>query len=691
MTESLFDSPDRNILPLDRKPEDFDEQSIGQLRDVLEYHNRRYYVLDDPSISDAEYDALFRRLQKIEAEHPELVTATSPTRRVGGAPLDQFETVAHRFPMLSLQNATTPDELLDFDKRLRKEVGTDSIDYVVEHKIDGLAVSLTYENGKLILGATRGDGTQGENITANVRTIRSIPLEIEHKGTLIVQGEAFIGTSDFLKFNRAQEENGDKTYANPRNTAAGSLRQLDSRVTATRPLDCFMHSIRNYSELALTHHHDALELMDKLGFKGTPFRGRASGIKEVIEICVAQHEVRDKLDYGIDGMVVKVDEFRIQEITGFVARAPRFAIAFKYPPTEGTTTVWDIRTSVGRTGTLTPVATFEPLFLDGSTVTHASLYNMDEINRKDIRVGDRVVIAKGGDVIPKVIKVLDADSPEHLKRQKFEMPRECPICGSPVVKEPDAVKFRCIATNCRAVLQKRIEHFVSKGAMRIEGMGPKIIERLLDEGFIKDIPDLYDLDYDEIATMPGFGKNSAENLKKEIEGSKSQTLWRLIHGLSIPGIGSEVAKLLVKEFGCYDAIASAEQESLAEIDGIGPVLAENIYKFFRDKDKIKLLEGLKDQGLEAFSEKHEKTGLSEITQGPLVGKTFVLTGVLAKFTRDEMKEKLDAAGAKVTGSVSKNTDYVIVGENPGSKLVKARKLGINILSEDEASKLLEGD
>ena len=688
MRESLFDKPD---LPLERKPDEFNERSIDVLRQVIEYHNRRYYVLDDPVISDAEYDALFGRLQEIEKKHPDLVTPSSPTQRVGGAPLEQFETVKHRFPMLSLQNSTSHGELVEFDKRLRKVVDALTIDYVVEHKIDGLAVSLTYEKGSLVLGATRGDGTQGENITANIRTIRSVPLTIDYDGSLIVQGEAFIGTEDFLRFNRDQEEKGERTYANPRNTAAGSLRQLDSKITASRPLDCFMHSIRNYTDLGLKYHHEALDRLDKLGFKGTPFRGMARGIEEVVKICDEQHQVREKLDYGIDGLVVKVDEFRIQETAGFVARAPRFSIAFKYPPREGTTKVLDIKASVGRTGTLTPVATFEPLFLDGSTVTHSSLYNMDEIERKDIRVGDRVVIAKGGDVIPKVIKVLDADSPEHAKRPKFEMPHKCPICGSNVVKDPDAVSYRCVSNNCRAILQKRIEHFASRGAMRIQGLGPKIIEKFLDAGQIEDIPDIFDLDYEEIASMPGFGEKSAENLRGEIEGSKSQPLWRLIHGLSIPGVGAEVAKLLATGLGSYEAVASADIDILSKIPGIGPVLAENIHQFFRDPERTALMTGLKAAGLGAFSERIERpsSGEGKDAAGPFAGKTVVLTGVLANLTREEMTDKLNAAGARVSETVSKKTDFVIVGDKPGSKFDKAQKLGIRILSEDEAVEMLE--
>jgi len=682
---NLFEK--QESLPLDRKAGEFDRESIELLRKVIEYHDRRYYVHDDPSISDGEYDALYKRLKAIEDENPELVTGSSPTQRVGGKALAEFETVAHRFPMLSLQNSTTFEELTDFDGRLKKAVGVEKIGYVVEHKIDGLAVSVTYENGILVLGATRGDGTQGENITKNVKTIGSIPLEIGYRGTLVVQGEAFIGTSDFEKFNRAQEEKGEKTYANPRNTAAGSLRQLDSQVTASRPLDCFIHSIRNYEELGLTHHHEALERLGELGFKVTPLQERAKNIEEVKQICDAQRDLRDKLDYGIDGLVVKVDEFRLQEIAGYVARAPRWAIAYKYPPVEGTTTILDIQASVGRTGTLTPVATFEPLLLDGSTVTHASLYNMDEIERKDIRVGDRVIIAKGGDVIPKVIKVLDSDGEDHKKRPKFEMPEKCPICNSPVVKDEDAVSYKCVSNDCRAVLQRKIEHYVSKGCMRIEGMGPKIVERFLDDGLIKDIPDLYKLDYDEISVMPGFGEKSAENLKEEIEGSKNQPLWRLIHGLSIPGVGAEVAKLLVKELGSYENITKADEEGLGEIDGIGPVLAENIYKFFRDEERENLLEGLKKAGLGAFNEVIEVK--AEIVEGQFTGKTVVLTGALQKHTRDEMKELLEKAGAKVSGSVSKKTDFVIVGENPGSKFVKAQKLGVEILSEEQAVELLK--
>ncbi len=672
---------------LGRKPEEYDSDSIDLLRQVIEYHDYRYYVIDDPVISDGEYDALFRRLQGIEQAHPELATPSSPTRRIGGKPLDEFETVAHRFPMLSLQNSTSPDELREFDERLRKLVGEDRIDYVVEHKIDGLAVSLTYRNGELAQGATRGDGVQGEDITENLRTIRTIPLRIDFADNLIVQGEAFIGLKDFEEFNRKQEESGEKTYANPRNTAAGSLRQLDSRIAASRPLDCFMHSIRNYEELGLATHNQALERLDELGFQATPFRGRASGIEEVTAICDAQRMSRDMLDYGIDGLVVKVNRFELQERAGFVARAPRFAIAFKYPPREGTTIVLDIRASVGRTGVLTPVATFEPLFLDGSTVTHASLYNMDEIERKDIRVGDRVIIAKGGDVIPKVIKVMDADSREHRDRPKFEMPEKCPICGTPVIR--DGVSYRCEGTNCRAVLQGRIEHFASKGAMRIEGMGPKVIERFLDEGLIGDIPDLYHLDYGEIAGLEGYGEKSAQNLREEIERSKGMPLWRLLHGLSIPGVGAEVAKLLVQELSSIDAIKSADPDALATIHGIGPILAENIHSFFNDVTRIELLNRLKDARLKAF-EGEIKPAEVVVEKGPFSGKAVVLTGSLTTLTRDEMTDKLNAAGAKVTGSVSKKTDYVIVGENPGSKFTKAQKLGVPILCETEALDMLAG-
>jgi DNA ligase (NAD+) len=381
----------------------------------------------------------------------------------------------------------------------------------------------------------------------------------------------------------------------------------------------------------------------------------------------------------------------LQEIAGFVARAPRFAIAYKYPPREGTTIILDIKASVGRTGILTPVATFEPILLDGSTVTHASLYNMDEINRKDIRVGDRVIIAKGGDVIPKVIKVIDADSPAHLRRPKFAMPKKCPICDSEVVHEPDGVNYRCVSKDCRAVLLRRIEHFVSKGAMRIEGLGPKIIERFLDDGLIRDIPDLYRLDYSYISMMPGFGQKSAENLEEEVNGSLKQPLWRLIHGISIPGVGAEVAKLLVNELGSFNKIADADEDALSTIPGIGPILAKNIHSFFRDPHGENLISELKKAGLQAFDETHEvKADRAVDTSGPFAGKTVVLTGSLQQFTREEMTDKLNNAGAKVSGSVSKKTDYVIVGENPGSKFDKAQQLGVAILTESEALGMLEG-
>lgn len=677
-------------IPLDRKLADFSVDDIALLRKIIEYHNHRYYILDDPVISDGEYDAYFRKLLEFEKLHPELITPNSPTRRVGGTPLSEFAAVTHRFPMLSLQNSEASDELRDFNARLEKLTGAKNIEYVVEHKIDGLAVSLRYENGEFVEGATRGDGAQGENITDNLRTIRSIPLSIDFRGTLIVQGEAFIGLDDFAKFNRAQEEAGVKTYANPRNTAAGSLRQLDSRITATRPLDCFIHSLRNYDDLKIKTHDAALKSLDEMGFKITPFREIAHGIDHVVSICDTQKEIRDKLPYGIDGLVIKVNDFNLQERAGFVARAPRFAIAFKFPPTEATTTVLKIQPSVGRTGILTPVATFEPIFLDGSTVTHASLYNMDEIRRKDIRVGDRVIIAKGGDVIPKVIKVLDLDSGEHQNRQIFSMPDKCPICESDVVRSGDDVDYRCSSSNCRAQLQRRIEHFASKGSMKIEGLGPKIIERFLDDGFIRDITDLYNLDYEGIAGLDGFGEKSAQNLRQQVEESKSRELWRLIHGLSIPGVGSEVARLLVDSLGSFEQIQAADTERLSKIEGIGPVLAKNITGFFADENHLEMLKSLKQAGLKAFEEIKEIRRITGAAmEGPFAGKTVVLTGTLSNYTRDEMAEILTNAGAKVTGSVSKKTDYVIAGENAGSKLTKARQLDIPVLSEDDVKSMLE--
>jgi DNA ligase (NAD+) len=675
-------------IDLKKKPEAYGKSEIKELRDVIEYHNRRYHTNDDPVISDGEYDDLFRRLQALENEYPDLVTPNSPTRRVGGAVIEKFEPVTHRFPMLSLGNTETEQDLRDFHDRLIKLTGEKKINYIVEHKIDGLAISLRYENGEFVEGATRGDGTQGENITENIRTIRSVPLKINYKNTLIVQGEAYIGLKDFERFNREQEEAAGKTYANPRNTAAGSLRQLDSNLTAKRPLDCFFHSLRNYKDLNLTRHSDALIFLEKQGFKLTPLRLLTMGIDEVIRIAQAEREKRTSLDYGIDGLVIKVNEYSLQEKAGFVARAPRFAIAYKYPPMEASTTVIKIEASVGRTGVLTPVATFKPIFLDGSTVTHASLYNMDEIERKDIREGDRVIIAKGGDVIPKVIKVIDADSAEHKKRKKFKMPKKCPICGSEIVRKEGEVDYRCISSGCRAQLLRRIEHFASKGSMRIEGMGPKVIERFMDEGFIHDIPDLYSLDYAGISSLDGFGEKSAENLREQIETSKSRELWQLIHGLSIPGVGAEVAKLLVNECGSLDEIITADTDTLGTIAGIGPVLAVNIHDFFRDKDKIELIKKLREAGLAAFTQKNDKKKVDAASAGPLSGKTVVLTGTLPNYSRDEMKEILESAGAKVSGSVSNKTDYLLAGESAGSKLGKAEKLGITILGEKEIRKLL---
>jgi len=670
---------------LKKKPGDFGPGTIDDLKTLIRYHGHRYYVLDDPIVSDAEYDALIARLLEIEKSHPLLVTLDSPSLRVGGKPLDEFGPVRHEYPMLSLSNASTHDELREFDARLERLVGEGlKPGYVVEPKVDGLAVSLTYDHGSLVLGATRGDGSVGEDITQNARTIGAIPLSIPTTGHTVVQGEAFLPIKAFEKLNERREETGEKLFANPRNAAAGSIRQLDPAIAAERPLSIFIHSLRNFKEMGVSTQTEALKWLEENLFKVNAEITTAKNIDEVIEITESWLDKRDKLDYEVDGLVIKLDDLALSAELGSTAKAPRWAIAFKFPPREATTKVLDIRPSVGRTGVITPVATFEPIFLDGSTITHASLYNMDEIVRKDIRIGDYVIIAKGGDVIPKVIKVITERRDGSEKR--FEMPQTCPICGGPVVQKDGEVDYRCSSKDCLAVVQRRIEHFVSRNAIDIEGLGTKIVERLLAEGLIYDVGDLYSLDYDEIANLEGFGERSAENLKAEIEASRDRPLSKLLNAISIPGVGSEAAKLLEEHFLSFDKVATASADELVKVKGIGPKMAKSIVEFFNDEHEQEIITKLRNAGLQGFLVIEKP--LYKNT-GKLDGKTFVITGTVEAYSRDDLKARIEELGGKVVGSVSARTSYLILGENPGSKLAKAQKAGTKIVEGKEIFELLE--
>ncbi len=664
-------------------PDDFGPENIDDLRAVIEYHGHRYYVLDDPVVSDAEYDALMTRLISVEEAHPGLRAAGSPSERVGGKPLDEFAQVRHEYPMKSLQNASTNDDLTEFDERIsRQAASSKKINYVVEPKVDGLAVSLTYDNGSLVIGATRGDGEVGEDVTQNVRTIGAVPLRIPVTGHVVVQGEAYLPIKAFEKLNHRRKEKGEKLFANPRNAAAGSIRQLDPSIAASRPLSIFTHSLRNFDDVGISTQTDALKWLGENSFKVNPEIEFAGTIEDVFKIIDKWRGKRDSIDYEVDGLVIKLNDLALGVELGSTAKAPRWAIAFKFPPREASTRVLDIRPSVGRTGVITPVATFEPVLLDGSTVSHASLYNMDEITRKDIRIGDHVIIAKGGDVIPKVVKVITER--RNGSEKKFHMPQTCPICGGPVVKREGEVDYRCVAKDCLAIVQRRIEHFVSRDAMDIEGLGTKIVERFISEGFINDIGDLYRLDFNEIAGLEGFGEKSADNLRKEIEASKARPLDRMLNALSIPGVGAEAAKLLADEFLSFDSLASATSGQLESIKGIGPKMASNIVEFFKDEREGRIIDKLREAGLRGFEEiiKPKKSG------GKLDGKTFVITGTIDGYSRDELKARIEELGGKVTGSVSSKTNYLISGIDPGSKLDKARKEGTEIVEGDSVYALL---
>jgi len=670
---------------LKMKPAGFGSANIDDLRRVIEYNDHRYYVLDDPVISDAEYDALMKRLIEIEDKHPNLIVLTSPTQRVGGKPLAEFAQVRHEYPMLSIQNASSEEELKEFEARLRRLVGEgQKLAYVVEPKVDGLAVSLTYEDGHLVMGATRGDGEVGEDVTQNVRTIAAVPLAIPDEGHTVVQGEIYLPIRAFEELNKQREKKGEKLFANPRNAAAGSIRQLDPAITALRPLSIFFHSLRNFADKGVSKQHEALDWLREHHLRVNPEIKLAESIDHVVELTDKWRGKRDTLNYEADGLVVKLDDLALALELGTTAKAPRGAIAFKFPPREAVTRVLDIKASVGRTGVITPVATFQPVFVGGSTVSHASLYNMDEIDRKDIRIGDWVVIAKGGDVIPKVIDVIKdrRDGNEH----KFKMPSTCPICGGPVVQRKGEVDYRCQAKNCVAVVQRRIEHFASRDAMDIQGLGTKIVERFLAEGFIYDVGDLYSLNYNEIASLEGFGEKSADNLRREIEASKGQPLHRLLNAISIPGIGAETAKLLEAHFLSFDAVASATVEQLMGIKGIGEKMAAGIVEFFGDSREQKIIDKLRRAELKGFQPiKKPRASKSAIFEG----KSFVITGTIAGYSREELKERIEELGGKVSESISSKTSYLILGADPGSKLAKARGFGTPIVEGMEVYKLLE--
>lgn len=662
------------------------QKHIQRLREQLRGHNYRYYVLNDPSISDREYDRLMHELIRLETAHPELITPDSPSQRVGGEPTKAFPTVTHDVPMLSLANTYSQEELEAFEQRLKNALPDESIEYVAELKFDGIAVSLIYENGLLVRGATRGDGEQGDDITPNLRTIRSIPLRLfEKKGSprsVEVRGEVFMPKKGFQKLNRMQESCGEKVFANPRNATAGSLKLQDPQLAARRPLDFSAYFIRSLdpgASVADTH-LESLHLLRDLGLPVSRSVRLCRSMWDVIDFCNEWEEKREDLPYEIDGAVIKVNSLDQQRRLGATAKSPRWAIAFKFKALQATSVLRAIHLQVGRTGTVTPVAILEPAPLAGSVISRATLHNEDEIRRKDIRPGDTVLIEKGGDVIPKIVKVIEDKRPKESK--PFEMPKTCPVCQGPLVRLEDEAAVRCENIACPAQVHRRIEHFASRGAMDIEGLGEALVLQLVESGLIEDYGDLYFLKKEDLAALERMGDKSAQNLVEAIQKSKSQPLDRMIFALGIRYVGAGVAEILADAFESIDALRQAPFDRLDRIEGIGPVIAESVIRFFQQDRNLEALQKLKEAGVRFEEERQKKQG------GIFAGKTVVLTGALSRFARDAASELIESEGGKVASSVSSKTDYVLVGENPGSKYRKALDLGIEILDEDTFGSLL---
>jgi DNA ligase (NAD+) len=656
------------------------------LHTQLHEHNYRYYTQDDPLITDAEYDLLLRELQDIEKQYPSLITPDSPSQRVGAAPLKSFGEVRHEMRMLSLDNAFSDDELTDFDRRVLEKLGVDRVDYAAEPKLDGLAVSLLYEGGKLLRAATRGDGETGEDVTQNVRTISSVPLKLSGNDVpdlLEVRGEVYLSHKGFSELNQQAQAQGQKPFVNPRNAAAGSLRQLDPAVTATRPLEMFCYGVGKVSGGTLASTHTGiLEQLQGWHLRVYDDVRRVGGVEGCMAYYRFYEQQREKLPFEIDGVVFKVDSLALQQQLGFVARAPRWAIARKFPAQEKQTTVLGIDIQVGRTGALTPVARLEPVFVGGVTVTNATLHNQDEIERKDVRAGDAVIVRRAGDVIPEVVRVLKAKRKKGVRR--FQMPKLCPVCGSHVVRIEGESVARCSGgLICAAQRKEAIKHYASRRAMDIEGLGDKLVEQLVEKGLIHDVSDLYGLTMDDLAGLERMAEKSASNLLQALEAGKQTTLARFIYSLGIREVGETTAQLLAREFADLEVLMQADFERLQAVRDVGPVVAENIVEFFREAHNREVIDRLVQAGVNwPAVEKPKKQ--------PLAGKTFVLTGTLS-VPRDELKEKLQALGAKVSGSVSKKTDYVVAGENPGSKYDKAKALGVTMLDEAGCDELMAGD
>jgi DNA ligase (NAD+) len=675
------------------------QAKLEQLREEIRRHDRLYYIENMPTVSDQEYDRLFSQLKKLEGEHPELVTPDSPTQRVSGAPLEGFTTVTHSLPMLSMDNTYSAGELREFDQRVRKTLELAKVEYVVETKIDGVAVSLRYEDGLLVLAATRGDGVRGDDVSTNIRTIPSVPLRLSQPGgkkakdslfaenlevpaVLEVRGEVFMPGKEFERINKEREQAGDPPFANPRNATAGSLKLLDSRIVARRGLRFLGYALGEVSEPPAETHFEAMAALRSLSIPTNPHFERAADIEEVIEICNRWEQKKNSLDYQIDGMVVKVNRFAQQQTLGKTARSPRWCIAYKFAAERAETIVTSISVQVGKSGALTPVANLEPVQLSGTTVSRASLHNFEELARKDVCEGDAVLVEKAGEIIPQVVEVLKEKRPKNAK--SFKLPKQCPQCKGEVLKDEDGVYLRCINPECPAQLVERLRHFAGRDQMDIDGLGIALIEQLVANKLVHSFADIYQLNQEQLAGLERMGEKSAANLVAAIEVSKERSLARVLAGLGILHVGTRVAEILAEEFGSIGALLDAEKEQLEQIDEIGPVMAESIYKFCHNARTRKLIEDLIEAGLRMPGPDKTKA-----KSGPFSGKTVVVTGTIEGYSRNEIEALIKAQGGKPTGSVSKKTDLVIVGESPGSKADKAAQLGVKIINTDAFLEMIQ--
>lgn len=655
-----------------------------ELRVQLDRWSREYYVLDQPTVEDYIYDKTYAELVAIEEQYPDLITADSPTQRVGGKILSAFEKVTHDIPLYSLNDVFNKEELLAFDQRVQKAIGH-PVDYCCELKIDGLSVSLRYENGEFVRGATRGDGSVGENITENLKTVRSVPIKLKEPMSIEVRGECFMPKRSFVKLNQKNEEEGKAVFANPRNAAAGSLRQLDSKITAKRNLDTFLYTVADFGPMQATTQYEALEELDKIGFHTNHEKRLCHSIEAVWAFIEEYHEKRKALPYEIDGIVIKVNDFSIQDQLGFTVKAPRWATAYKFPPEEVETVIEEIEWTVGRTGVVTPTAIMTPVRVAGTTVSRASLHNGDYIQMKDIRLNDTVQIYKAGDIIPEVAQVILDKRPKDS--EPYKMPEHCPVCHSELVHLDEEVALRCINPKCPAQMKEGLNHFVSRNAMNIDGLGPRVLEQMYDKKLVADVADLYKLTEEELLTLDKIKEKSANNILTAIDNSKDNSVERLIFGLGIRHVGAKAAKILAEHFGDLETLSRSDFESIIQLDTIGDIIADSVVTYFDNEEVHELMEELKQAGVNLEYKGIRSTQLKEV-ESPFKNKTIVLTGKLTRFTREEAKETIENLGGKVTGSVSKKTDIVVAGEDAGSKLTKAQELGVEVWTEDQMADAL---